>query len=192
MTTTPRSPGCGVVAFCLLYLTVGTSQAGGGRGHAIAPEKGGEGVAAAAGGAAGGAAVAVGQPPRFVSRSRKWQSDRTPAKGELYHWIKWPHAGLSELVAGRDRGAAMEGPVQNTGQYLRGVAGQFDDRKQFLEKEPYSNLDKIGDQPNTARSGGLPVPCDTPFKCKARVRGLSCPRARGIGSVAPHWSHQPM
>ena len=112
---------------------------------------------------------------QLVAR-RKWKSDRTPGKGEMYHWVKWPHAGLANLVTGRGEGEKYEGPVQYSGHYVRGIAGTYDDRKQFLDKTPRNMLAKVGDEPMTVRTGGLPVPCDTPFKCKARLRDkqVSC------------------
>ena len=112
-----------------------------------------------------------------------WKSERTPGKGEMYHWIKWPHAGLANLVTGLGgdgQGAAgarkYEGPVQNTGNWVRGAAGSWDERKQILQDEVYEDIAKIGDAPRSYRTGGLPVPCDTPFKCKARLRDkqVSC------------------
>ena len=106
-----------------------------------------------------------------------WKSERTPGKGEMYHWIKWPHAGLANLVTGLGgdgQGAPgaskYEGPVQNTGHWVRGAAGSWDERKQILQDEVYDDIPKIGDDPRSYRTGGLPVPCDTPFKCKARLR----------------------
>ena len=94
----------------------------------------------------------------------------------MYHWIKWPHAGLANLVTGRAEAYKYEGPVQNSGHWVRGAAGSWDERKQILENEVYQDIPKMGDAPRSYRTGGLPVPCDTPFKCKARHRDkqVSC------------------
>jgi hypothetical protein len=112
----------------------------------------------------------------------RWKSERTPGKGEMYHWIKWPHRGWANVVQGR--GGAMKvsrfphvsGPVQNSGTWVRGAAGPWDERKQILQDERYDDIPKMGDAPRSYRTGGLPVPCDTPFKCKARLRDkqVSC------------------
>ena len=52
----------------------------------------------------------------------------------MYHWIKWPHAGLANLVTGRAEAYKYEGPVQYSGHYMRGIAGPWVDRKKYMEK----------------------------------------------------------